>query len=201
MQQPKENRNLILCDYVTSGSVRPLIEAITRINKEDDMNEKIYNNYDRTKFPITLTINSGGGVVYDGLALISVIELSKTPIHTVAIGIIASMGLFIYVAGHKRSVHRLATFMYHDISYGQSGTVEQHERRLLASKELKAKAVDYLLEQTKLREEDLLKYDGRVEDWYFGADEAIKLGVAHQKLVMHKLSKKDIQQGNFRMED
>jgi ATP-dependent Clp protease, protease subunit len=199
-QQTKENRNLLLCDYVTSGTVKPLIEAITRINREDDKNEKTFNGYDRNSFPITLTINSGGGTVYDGIALISAIEMSKTPVHTVAIGVNASMGLFIFVAGHKRYAHRLTTFMYHDVSYGQGGTVEQHERRMGSIKALKTKCIDFLLERTNLRKEELENMDGRVEDWYIDADEAVKLGIAHNKLVMHRLKKEDIQAGNFTVE-
>jgi hypothetical protein len=69
------------------------------------------------------------------------------------------------------------------------------------TKELKDMCVDFLLERTKLRKDELEAYDGRVEDWYFGADESIKLGIAHHKMVMHKLTRQDIQEGNFRLEE
>ena len=50
---------------------------------------------------ITMLINSPGGYVTDGFALIDVMHSSTIPIHTVGLGMIASMGLQLFLAGAK----------------------------------------------------------------------------------------------------
>ena len=59
--------------------VEEVIKDIFEINFDDDEKEEIYKEWKRT--PIRLFINSYGGSVYDGLALIDVIRRSKTPVH------------------------------------------------------------------------------------------------------------------------
>lgn len=53
--------------------------------------------------PLTFLINSPGGDVNDGFAIIDIMETSRLPIHTVGTGIIASMALLILSAGDKGS--------------------------------------------------------------------------------------------------
>ena len=67
---------------------------------------------------LTMMINTPGGVVTDGFALIDVMETSKIPISTVGIGIIASMGVLIVAAGHKgnRVITKNTEIMAHQFS-------------------------------------------------------------------------------------
>ena len=81
----------------------------TEYEKEQD-----YKDWERK--PIKLFINSFGGSCYDGLALVDVIKQSKTPVHTISIGSSMSMGLWIYLAGHKRYIGENATLMFHDVT-------------------------------------------------------------------------------------
>lgn len=53
--------------------------------------------------PLTFLINSPGGDVNDGFAIIDIMETSRLPIHTIGTGIIASMALLILSAGEKGS--------------------------------------------------------------------------------------------------
>lgn len=52
---------------------------------------------------LTIVINSEGGDVHAGFALIDAMSGSKIPVHTVGMGLIASMGLMIFLAGKKGS--------------------------------------------------------------------------------------------------
>jgi ATP-dependent Clp protease protease subunit len=52
-------------------------------------------------YVLNLFINSPGGHVTDGFAIIDVMETSRLPIQTVGVGLIASMALLILAAGHK----------------------------------------------------------------------------------------------------
>lgn len=44
--------------------------------------------------PITMYINSPGGSVIDGMAILDTMNLIKSPVHTVCMGMAASMGAF-----------------------------------------------------------------------------------------------------------
>ena len=90
-------RDLLLSDRISQGTVKDIIKDIFEINFDDDEKEEIYKDWERK--PIQLFINSYGGSVYDGLALIDVIKRSKTPVHTVCIGSCMSMALWIWLAG------------------------------------------------------------------------------------------------------
>jgi ATP-dependent Clp protease protease subunit len=196
------NRNLFLGDVITDTSVKPIIEKIREINQEDDKKTANVVNYDRTRKPIVLTLNTPGGVITAGLALIDVMMTSKTPVHTEALGLIASMGVPIFISGQKRYTHEHTVFMLHDGSYGQGGTVEEHERRLEVLKRLYRDRINnLLLSRTYIRREDIEEYQSNVRDWYFDSDEAIKLGVANYKIKMTRLSVDDVKSGNFVVED
>jgi ATP-dependent Clp protease protease subunit len=73
------SRNIVLSSDITSSSVADIIESILDINTLDDEFEGDLQDYYRE--PIKLVVNSFGGSVYDGFALIAAIEHSKTPNH------------------------------------------------------------------------------------------------------------------------
>ena len=73
------SRNIVLSSDIDSTTVGDIIEIIMDINTFDDELEESLQNYQRE--PIKLVVNSFGGSVYDGFALIAAIEHSKTPIH------------------------------------------------------------------------------------------------------------------------
>ena len=64
--------------------------------------------------PIVIYINSPGGSVVDGFAIIAAIEASKTPVVTVNIGEWSSMAFLIGIAGHLRLSLPNMTFLLHD---------------------------------------------------------------------------------------
>lgn len=110
----RHKRDLLLSDRISQGTVKDIIKDIFEINFDDDEKEEIYKDWERK--PIQLFINSYGGSVYDGLALIDVIKRSKTPVHTVCIGSCMSMALWVWLSGAKRFVGESATLMFQDVS-------------------------------------------------------------------------------------
>ena len=78
---------------------------------------------DRAK-PISLYINSPGGSVHAGLAIYDTMQFIKSPVHTLVMGMAASMGSFIAQAGAKggRLVLPESTTMIHRVSSGTRGT-------------------------------------------------------------------------------
>lgn len=109
-------------DGITYSSVSGIIEQILRINRED----KAARASKVKRKPIVLYINSPGGDVFEGFALVDTILASETPIYTVNMGMWASMAFYIGIAGHKRFTLPNAIFLMHQgsfVSYGQTSQV------------------------------------------------------------------------------
>jgi ATP-dependent protease ClpP protease subunit len=89
---------------------------------------------EESKEPVTVKINSLGGSVYDGLAIVGRIRSSKCKVITEGFGSIMSCAILIMAAGSKRRMSRYAQAMWHEGSYESVGTVEQ---MLHTSKQMK----------------------------------------------------------------
>ena len=94
---------------IENDKVCELIGLIYEINEEDKNKEA-----DKRE-PIQLILNSPGGNVYDGFAIIDAIEQSVTPIHMTILGQAQSMGFAIATCGTYRYASKRTTFMYHEI--------------------------------------------------------------------------------------
>lgn len=62
--------------------------------------------------PITLIINSGGGAISSGFAIYDTIQILRAPVRTVGAGLIASMGVTIFLAAQKENRFSLANSRY-----------------------------------------------------------------------------------------
>ena len=83
----------------------------------------------RTDKPITIYINSGGGSVGAGLAMMQLIyrmrALYKVTINTVVTGYAYSMGAIVFQAGDTRQVGSFSTLMLHSPQWFLSGSDQQ----------------------------------------------------------------------------
>jgi ATP-dependent Clp protease protease subunit len=168
-------RTLYLFDAIDNNTVKAVVESILKINKYDDELDKREKNFKRN--PIELIINSKGGIVYDGLSLINVINNSKTAVHTYVYGLAASMGLLIAVSGHKRFSGSLSTFMYHSVTLNMGGHLEYLKNRLDETQRLQNIYDQYLLSKTKFEMVDLKSIQEHQRDWFINPEEALKLGI------------------------
>ncbi|UKS28834.1 ATP-dependent Clp protease proteolytic subunit [Paenibacillus sp. HWE-109] len=169
------DRTLYLFDGINKSSVKAIIEQIMKVNQFDDDKDKKEKDFKRV--PIDLIINSNGGSVYDGLALINVIDNSKTPVHTYVYGLAASMSLLIAVSGHKRHAGRLSTFMYHSVSTHIDGHLEHLKNRVDETQRLQNIYDQYILSKTTLSIEELLRVQENQRNWYMSPDEALSVGI------------------------
>lgn len=177
MSIPKEKeRSILLSEDISASSVKGIIEKIIDINSDDDEKEDDYKNWERK--PIKLFINSFGGSAYDGLALIDIIKQSKTPVHTISIGSSMSMGLWIYLAGHKRYVGEHATLMYHDVTTWIVDKTEGVKQELNEMLRLSKMYCDEMVNTSMVKQATLDDYINRKAEWYIPAGDAIKLKLA-----------------------
>lgn len=78
-----------------------------------------------SKDEISIYINSYGGSVYDGLAIIDVMGFIDSPIKTVVLGKAMSMGALVFICGDKRQMTKQSTIMFHEISNGMYGKISE----------------------------------------------------------------------------
>ena len=137
----------------------------------------LYLESENPKKEISMYINSPGGVVTSGLAIYDTMQYVKSPISTVCMGMAASMGSFLLMAGEKDMRLSLpnARIMVHQPSGGFSGKasdIERHAEDIIKTKrrlnELYAKHTGQSLEEVE-RTLD--------RDYFMTADEAKTWGL------------------------
>jgi ATP-dependent Clp protease protease subunit len=128
---------------------------------------------------LTMIINSPGGYVSSGFALIDVMQGSKIPIHTIGLGQIASMGLNIFITGHKG--HRKLTpntlIMSHQWAGGHWG--KEHE--LIAQQKqdeiVTRQIIKHYVKHTGLNEKKVREVLLPAHDVFLTATDAKKYGI------------------------
>lgn len=150
---------------VNAGSAYAVCRQLMQLAHEDPDRE------------ITLYINSPGGEVTSGLALIDVMAAIPCPVRTVCMGTAYSMGALIFAAGTRRDIMPHSEVMIHEPLMfnigGATAAIEETSRRMLKTREV----INSLL----------ARYTGRpikeinrktAKDCYFSAQEAVEFGLA-----------------------
>jgi len=172
-KQSQLSRTITLGE-ISSESVNDIIQLIYEINDEDIGKTQVE--------PIKLIINSFGGEIYSGLALIDTIDNSPTPIYTICHGSAMSMALIIYAAGHQRYASKNATFMYHEAAYPIEGKVVHHKQELKEVERIDKICDDYLLSKTSFTQKQFNDVKKTQGEWYFDVEIAQKYGLVNEIL-------------------
>lgn len=126
---------------------------------------------------ITMYINSPGGSVPDGMALLDVMTAVPCPIRTVCVGTAASMASLLFVVGDTRDMLEHSRLMIHDpLLQGVSGSalkIESITKNLLKSRETICKI--YAKVSGKSLDEI---YAMTCEDTWLDAHTALEMGLA-----------------------
>lgn len=188
------NNNLVPMVIEREGNSERSMDLYSRILKEriiflqgevNDLSanlliaQMLFLESDQPNTPITMYINSPGGAVTAGLAIKNTMDYIKCPVHTVGMGMCASMGAFLLASGEKghRSVLPDTTIMIHQVLGGAQGQVTDMEIRVNYAKSLKDKLNKYLSEYTdgKTSYEEMIDLCER--DNFLTAEEAMKIGL------------------------
>lgn len=174
-----KSRNLFFSDGVDLSSIGKLSESIIEIETNDEYLKRLYSvhNLSYSPDPIKIYIDSYGGVVYQVLGLISVMDTCKTPIHTYSTGCAMSCGLLMLISGHKRFAYKHSTPLYHQVSNWLYGKLEDLKDDLKETKRLQKLIDSIVLEKTKLTKKKLKEINTVKKDWYMTAKEALEYGV------------------------
>lgn len=159
-------REIEITGAIDAGSVSTAIRCLLHLQKEGQ------------QLPITLYINSPGGEVQSGLALYDVMQAVSCPIHTVCLGMAASMAALLFIAGDQREMLPHSRAMIHDplIGGGIGGSALSVKARaddLMRIRDITAQVIS---QHTGMNLEEVFELTAK--DTYFEAEEAIANGMA-----------------------
>lgn len=129
------------------------------------------------KKDIKLYINSPGGSVYDGLAIIDTMNFVEPDVQTIGIGLQASMGAMLLSCGAKgkRFVLPNSRIMIHQPSSGTEGKITDQEIMLKEGILLKKRLAEIFAKNTG---KDLKQVEKDMDrDNWMSAEEAVEYGI------------------------
>jgi len=169
-----KDRVIFLNDHIDADLVHRVIQALLYLDSESND-------------PISIYINSNGGSVTDGFALIDIIKIIRSPVRTVVTGVAASMAALIAMSGEKghRGALPHSSLMLHDLSTG-AGHQDANSFLNYASyiTELKENITRHLIAHTKLTRRNVHKFMG--SDVWLSASEAQEIGAIDKIISTQK---------------
>ena len=166
-----KERVIFLGDEVNSATANIVVAQLLHLAFEDP------------KKDIKLYINSPGGSVYDGLAIIDTMNYIEPDVQTIGIGLQASMGAMLLSAGAKgkRYVLPNSRIMIHQPSSGTQGKITDQEIALKEGIYLKKKLAEMLAKNTGKDVKQVIKDMDR--DNWMSAEEAKTYGLIDEVLT------------------
>lgn len=163
-------RVLFLEGEITQASCMRVIKGMLSLEQEDPEAE------------ITLLISSPGGSVYDGLALIGVMRDISCPVHTVGMGLVASMASVILACGDRRSLYSSGYVLIHQLM-GGTGMAQQSDIEISAQQasNLRHKLDELLAERSELTPEKFHELTER--DCWCDAERTLELGLVDEVIA------------------
>lgn len=173
----QEKKNNSLDDY----GIIYISGAIDGGRSETVCKEIIGYNIKAEVSQIQMIINSPGGSCSAGFSIIDIMEWSRIPIYTTGIGMIASMGLLVFMTGEKG--HRVITPRTSILSHRFSSLSAGNHSQLIAGRKEEdlehERILQHYLAYTNIKEKDELEhYLLRDVDTWLSSGEAIQYGLA-----------------------
>lgn len=159
----------LLMGPVTDDTVKPIIEWILH---ESLVRKKKHRE-------LLLMICSEGGDMSAAFALIDVMRSSSIPIKTVGLGMIASAGLMIFIAGapKRRVLTPNTSIMSHQFAWGTSGKIHELFATVKEFELTHQRMIDLYRECTGLDDEKIRAVLLPPQDVYLSATEALDYGI------------------------
>lgn len=128
---------------------------------------------------ITVRLNSGGGIAFDGVAIYSLLRSHEGAVHVIVDGIAASAASLILMAGDTREMRDGAMVMIHDAAGLTFGTAADHQRDATVLDKLSDQYAGIYAARSGLGREEVRTLM-RAETW-FTADDAVAKGLVTGK--------------------
>jgi len=171
----KEREEKVLSDY----GIIYLSGSINEAKAESVCKEIIEFNIKGNINQVQMVVNSPGGTCTAGFSIIDIMEWSNIPIYTTGIGMIASMGLLIFMTGEKG--HRVVTPRTSILSHRFSAmNIGNHSQLIAGHREedmLHERILNYMTYSNIKDSKELENYLLRDVDTWLSTDEAVQSGI------------------------
>lgn len=125
--------------------------------------------------PIRIFIHSYGGDLEQANFFCDLVQTSRIPVITIAMGVAMSAGFLIFLSGHKRYAFKHTQMLVHAGSAAFAGTASEIEEAQKNYKKQIEEMKTYILERTDIDEKTFNK--NKNKDWYLSIDELKKFNV------------------------
>jgi len=168
-QELLKHRQIMIFSEINQGLAREVIEKLLVLDS-------------LSRDPIMMWINSGGGSVDDGYAIIDVMQQSRSPIITLVVGSACSMAAQISIVGDIRKMTTNSTWMAHDMAGGVWGdyTTKVIDRVEYLERE-QYKGEQHLRRHTNLSDKDIAKAKNG-ELWLY-PEKCLQYGIIDEIIV------------------
>lgn len=147
---------------------------ILQWNKEDKQNNIPIGQ----RMPIKVFVNSDGGCLNSVMNFINVIQLSKTPVTTIAMGKVFSAGFLLLLAGHKKYCFKYSEGLLHSGSFGVMNSTEKVMDYIDHTKKTEKLVKEYVISNTKITSKE---YDKQYrKEWYMTSEDMLNFGVVNK---------------------
>lgn len=115
------------------------------------------NKSDKSQ-PLNIHIHSGGGSVYDGLAIYNYFKNLDQEVNTISSGLVASIASVFFLAGKTRTINNTDNFLIHLPMSGAQGDAEELEKQAKELRNIEDKLADIYALETSLSKEEALEF-------------------------------------------
>lgn len=160
-----EDRIIFLGEEVNHQTANVVIAQLLHLANEDPEKD------------ISLYVNSPGGSVYDGLAILDTMNFIKPDVATYGVGLQASFGAVILASGAKGKRHILpnSSVMIHQPHGGAQGQITDQEITLKEGIRLKELLIDIMTKNTGQKRAKIK--DDMERDFWLDAKKAVEYGL------------------------
>lgn len=172
MNAAMRDRRIFISDEVDRESMFKACYLLDRLEELDKSSGE--------KKAIEIIIDSYGGYIYHGLALISKILSMREKgykIITTVNSVAMSMGFMILLCGSERRGLKHSRIMCHQPSSASWGTLQDMEESVEETLSLWNRLKDLIIRYTNITEEQLEDIKSRKYDWFMWSEKAKELGV------------------------
>jgi ATP-dependent Clp protease protease subunit len=164
-----DNGIYVFMDDVTDETIKPVIEWL------------LFENHvsHKRKRELLLMICSNGGDLHSAFALIDVMRSSKIPIKTVGLGLIASCGLLLFMAGSKgrRVLTPNTSILSHQFTWANEGKAHELFSTFREYTLTQLRMLEHYRICTGLSDEEIKEHLLPPQDKWLDANEAMSMGI------------------------
>jgi ATP-dependent Clp endopeptidase proteolytic subunit ClpP len=100
--------------------------------------------------PLNVHIHSGGGSVYDGIAIYNLLKSLHQEVNTISNGLVASIASIIFLAGANRTINTMDNFLIHLPMSGSQGNAVDLEKTAKELRSIESKLAQIYANETSI---------------------------------------------------